>query len=211
MDRWISNEGKISSGCRSNEGAVEYVTAPEPEVTMPKAVLPIAPIPRALSPIAAITKAFSPIPAMPTAVSQIYAMPKAISPIAAMPKAVSPCAGQPQSNRAMANVKDDGSVKSSCSENDVLKFFRDKRRNARKVNQCQTKTIDSEWVLRQEKLNKLSIESKSKKPSAPVALAYTSLNKEVNVSPNRSEPVALPSMASAWSRNDTITTQKVRV
>lgn len=112
----------------------------------------------------------------------------------------------------VANGMQNGdSKKTSCSEDDVLKYFKFKRQNAQ-IAKFQSKTIDDAWITQQEKLNKSidsNVESRSKKTNAAVALAYTSLNKDDNVCQKRLEPNALPATP-IWPVNGDCSTQKVR-
>lgn len=127
-----------------------------------------------------------------------------------VPEVVATNTKQPPSASAPTNgMKNGGAEKLSCSEDDVLKYFQHKRRTAQ-IAKLQSKTMDDAWISQQEKQNKLmtsNVESKSMKPNAVAAQAYTSLNKGENVCHKRPEPDALPAIQPA---NGEITTQKVR-
>lgn len=130
-------------------------------------------------------------------------------------KTFPPNTWQPSSASAIKNgKKDGGSEKLCCSEEDVMKYFKNKRRNAQLAN-LQAITIDDEWISQQKNQNKLfdqsNVESKSKKSNAAVALAYTSLNKkEKNICQERQMPNVLP-ITSAWGSNEGNTTQQVGI
>lgn len=120
--------------------------------------------------------------------------------IAQVPKAVTPNAWQPTSVPAIVHrIDDGGSEKSSCSADDVFKYFKAKQLNT-KLARTQSKTNEEEWISLQKKLNNSSVERRSDSKTktatnAVTALAYTSFNKRENLCEKRQSPEVPPTIS----------------
>lgn len=183
MNRWISNANDIHPNCILNEGDAKILFVCEPEANVAKMCR--------TPPNSVIVNGNGSV-----AEKLSDRKPKA---------AIANTCQAPIDSANGHDVKDGAPDTSSCSEDDVLKFFKVKQRNAQ-IAKLRLKTIDDAFKIQQEKRNKSiisNVEPKATKPSVPVALAYTSLNKGNNVAQKRPESDALAEASGWWANDET--------